>query len=87
MAVTQIADVIVPSEFTAYQIENSMVSTALFQSGALVRNGAIDDALEVGSNAFTIPFWRDDIAGNAEPNVSSDDPTVLSTPQKITSGR
>jgi hypothetical protein len=30
MAQTQIADVIVPAEFTAYQVENSLVSTALF---------------------------------------------------------
>jgi hypothetical protein len=87
MPVTQIADVIVPAEFTAYQIERSMISTALFQSGVAVRNGAIDEALAVGSNNFTIPFWRDDVAGNAEALISSDDPTVLSTPQKITSGR
>lgn len=32
MAQTQIADVVVPAEFTAYQVENSLVSTALFQS-------------------------------------------------------
>jgi hypothetical protein len=40
MAQTQIADIIVPAEFTAYQVENSLVSTALFQSGVLV--GATD---------------------------------------------
>ena len=33
MAQTQLADVIVPAEFTAYQVENSLVSTALFTSG------------------------------------------------------
>ena len=87
MPVIQIADVIVPAEFTAYQIEKSMVSTALYQSGVLAKNGAISDALAVGSNNFSVPFWRDDVAGNAEANPSNDDPTVLSTPQKITSGR
>jgi hypothetical protein len=87
MAVTQISDVVVPAEFTAYQIEKSMVSTALYQSGVLVKNGAIADALAVGSNNFSVPFWRDDVAGNAEALISNDDPTVLSTPQKITSGR
>jgi hypothetical protein len=30
MAQTQITDVVVPTEFTAYQVENSMLSTALF---------------------------------------------------------
>ncbi len=41
MAVTQIADVVVPAQFTAYVIENSVVSTALFQSGVAVENGEI----------------------------------------------
>jgi hypothetical protein len=36
MALTQIADVVVPAEFTAYLVENSMVSTALYQSGVVV---------------------------------------------------
>jgi hypothetical protein len=39
MAQTQIADVIVPAEFTEYQVENSLVSTALFQSGVVTQNG------------------------------------------------
>lgn len=85
MAVTQISDVVVPAEFSAYQIEKSMVSTALYQSGVLVKNGFIADALAVGSNNFTVPFWKD--LGEAEALISSDDPTVLSTPQKITAGR
>jgi hypothetical protein len=36
MAQVQITDVVVPAEFTAYQVENSMVSTALFQSGVVL---------------------------------------------------
>src|ERR1039458_743200 len=35
---TQIADIIVPAEFTAYIVENSLVSSALFQSGVAVPN-------------------------------------------------
>jgi len=38
---TQIADVIVPSEFSAYVSENSLQSTALFEFGVLVRKGAL----------------------------------------------
>lgn len=33
--VTQLADVVIPTEFTIYQVENSIVSTALFQAGVL----------------------------------------------------
>jgi hypothetical protein len=39
MAQVQITDVVVPAEFTAYQVENSMFSTALYQSGVALPNG------------------------------------------------
>ena len=67
MPVTQIADVIVPAEFTAYQVENSLVSTALFQSGVAVRNGEMASQLQAGAEQFTVPFWGD--AGENDPDV------------------
>jgi hypothetical protein len=85
MAVTQIADVVVPAEFTAYQVENSMVSTALFQSGVAVRNNEITSQLQAGSQSFTVPFWAD--LGESEADITNDDPTDLSTPLKITAAR
>lgn len=39
MPQVQITDIVVPAEFTAYQVENSTFSTALFQSGVALRNG------------------------------------------------
>ena len=57
MAQVQIADVVVPAEFTAYQVENSMVSTALYQSGVAVPNGEMDAQLQAGAESFTVPFW------------------------------
>lgn len=85
MAQTQIADVIVPAEFTAYQVENSLVSTALFQSGVAVQNGEMASQLQAGAEQFTVPFWGD--AGENEPDVTSDDPTVQSVPLKITAAK
>jgi hypothetical protein len=85
MAVTQIADVVVPAEFTAYQVENSMVSTALFQSGVAVRNNEITAQLQAGAQSFTVPFWAD--LGESEADITNDDPTVLSTPLKITAAK
>ena len=82
MAQTQLADVIVPSEFTEYGIENSMVNTALFQSGVLVQNGQMAAQLQAGAQSFTVPFWSD--LSDTEADITSDDPTVNSTPQKIT---
>ena len=81
MPVTQIADVIVPAEFTQYTTENSFVSTAFFQSGVAVRNGVIAAQLEAGAQQFTIPVWTD--LGEMEPNYSTDNPAQLSTPNKI----
>src|SRR5665213_1971041 len=86
MAQTQIADIIVnPSGFTDYQIENSLLSTALYLSGVLVPNGLMASQLANGSNNFTIPFWAD--TGESEADITSDDPTVLSVPLKITASK
>jgi hypothetical protein len=85
MPVVQIADVVVPAEFTAYQVENSMVSTALFQSGVAVENGEMKSQLQAGAQMFTVPFWSD--LGEADPDITNDDPTILSTPLKITASK
>jgi hypothetical protein len=82
MAQTQISDVVVPAEFTAYQVENSMLSTALFQSGVVLPNGEMQAQLLAGAEQFTVPFWSD--IPDIEADISTDNAAVLSTPQKIT---
>jgi hypothetical protein len=82
---TQIADIIVPAQFTAYQVENSVVSTKFFQSGVVAKNGLIADQLAAGATSFTVPFWKD--IPDVEADITNDDPTILSTPQKITAGK
>jgi hypothetical protein len=81
MAQVQIADVVVPAEFTAYQVENSMVSTALFQSGVAVQNGEMASQLNAGAQSFTVPFWSD--IPDIEADITTDVLATLSTPQKI----
>jgi hypothetical protein len=83
MAVTQIADIIQPVQFTQYQLEQSMISTALFASGVLVQNGLMASQLAKGSNNFTIPVWVDP-AGAGEADITNDNPAILSTPLKVT---
>ena len=82
MAQTQITDVVVPAEFTAYQIENSMVSTALYQSGVVLPNGEMQAQLNAGAQSFTVPFWSD--IPDIEADITTDVLATLSTPQKIT---
>ena len=81
MAQVQIADVVIPAEFTAYQVENSMVSTALFQSGVALPNGEMAAQLVAGAQSFTVPFWSD--TADTEADITSDNAAILSTPQKI----
>lgn len=85
MAVTQIADVIVPAEFTSYVVQNTMERTALFQSGVAVRNGEIEAQLSAGADMFTVPHWND--LGNEEANIVNDNPADESTPYKINAGK
>ena len=82
MAQTQISDVIVPAEFSSYIVENSLVSTAIFQSGVALPNALISEQLQAGSTQFTVPVWSDD--GESETDVTSDNIAVLSTPLKLT---
>lgn len=85
MATTRITDVIVPDEFTAYIVQDTMEKMALMLSGAVVKNDAISAQLQAGAESFTIPFWKD--LGNEEANIANDDPAVFSTPNKLTSGK
>ncbi len=81
MAQVQIADVVVPAEFSAYIVENSLVSTALFQSGVALPNGEMRAQLLAGAQSFTVPFWSD--IPDVEADITNDNPAILSTPQKI----
>jgi hypothetical protein len=87
MAVVQLADIIEPQVFSEYLDENSMVSSALFQSGVLVPNALMQEKVSTGGNALNIPFWGDLLspadAGGSDPNLSNDNPAQLSTPNKI----
>ena len=85
MAVTQIADVIVPAEFTQYITENSVAKSALVQSGIVMRNSFIDEQLRAGADAFSIPYWKD--LGDDAANIANDDPASFATPRKLASGK
>lgn len=87
MSVVQLADIIEPQFFSEYMAENSMVRTALFQSGVLIPHPLMQAELTAGGNSMNIPFWLDLLSpadpGGADPNLSNDNPAQLSTPNKI----
>jgi hypothetical protein len=82
MSLVQIADVIVPEIFTPYAQQVSEEKSRLIQSGALVRDGAIDVKLAGGGLTFNMPSWKD--LSNEDDNVSTDDDQGVNdaTPKK-----
>ena len=75
---TQLADIIQPDQFTAYQVQKSMLSTALFQSGVAVPNGEMEAPLSAGAESFTVPYWND--LPDVEANITKDNPAILLAP-------
>ncbi|MCO7248221.1 major capsid protein [Halomonas sp. Mc5H-6] len=85
MATLRLTDIIEPSSFTEYQIQESMQKTALVRAGVAVQNPVIASQLAAGAQSFTVPFWHD--LADDEANIVNDDPAILSSPKKIGSGK
>ena len=85
MAVTQIADVIVPEVYDTYTAENLPELTAFYTSGVVIQNSMLDASALEGGNTINLPFWHD-LDPTVEPNVS-DDTTNSATPNKLGTGK
>ena len=82
MTVTRLSDVVVPEEFTAYVVQDTMEKSALVRSGIVQRNGEIETQLRAGADSFNAPFWND--LADDEADICNDDPSVDAVPHKIT---
>lgn len=74
---TQITNLVVRPEFAARVQELSTVKSALFQSGIVAPDAAIQALAKSEGATFTLPYWGD-ISGDSA--VGSDDPDVALTP-------
>lgn len=83
MASTLLSDVIVPEVYNSYTAVDSPETTAFFQSGIIVQNAALAAKANSGGDILNLPFWKD-LDASAEPNLSTDNPATLATPQKVT---
>lgn len=79
--VTRLADVVVPEIFTPNAQQLTQEKSRLVRSGALMMDETLSNALDGGGLTFNEPSYKD-LDNDAE-NVSSDDPDVKSTPNKI----
>lgn len=50
----------------------------------MVENGEIASQIQAGATQFTAPYWND--LPDVEADITSDNPAILATPQKFTSG-
>lgn len=79
--VTRIADVVVPEIFTSYTQQMTQEKSRLIRSGAIAMDEALNTALSGAGLTFNEPSFKD--LDNDDENISSDDPAVDSTPNKI----
>lgn len=86
MAITQIADINFDNDvYASYMQEDDPARNAFIASGAVVVD-AVLTARAAGEGEITsIPFWKD--LDNSSENISSDDPGVFATPDKIETGK
>lgn len=82
MALTQLVDVIIPAVYMSYTAVNGPELTAFYESGVLVRNAAIDAAVQGGGKDVDMPFWKD-LDASVEPNYSTDVVADVATPNKV----
>ncbi len=86
MSTTRLTDVIIPEVYLTYEAENDPILSAFVQSGVVVKSPLLDGLATNGGETFNIPFWKD-LDSTVEANLSSSDPAVVATAQKILAGK
>ena len=82
MAITKIADVIVPELFNRYVINRTMELSAFFQSGIVVNSPEFDTLASEAARTHNMPFFED-LQGESEAILED----VKMTPKKIGSNK
>lgn len=82
MAITKIADVIVPELFNRYVINRTMELSAFFQSGIVINSPEFDALASEAARTHNMPFFED-LQGESEPTLED----VKMTPAKIGSNK
>ncbi len=81
---TQLADIYNPLIFNRAVQEAAIEQNRFLQSGVMLTDARIDEMASGAGNLGDLPFYFG--LTNDEPNYSSDDPAVHSTPAKVSSG-
>jgi hypothetical protein len=81
MAVTRIADAVVPEHFSAYMAKNTVQTMALYGAGIMRADADLAAKLGGGGLLFKVPFWKD--LDDDESDTGSDDPDSHAVPGKL----
>lgn len=86
MATVRLSDVqFDPDVYLSYVQENRTDKNAYVASGVAVTNGLLQQRVNGDGDTTSIPYWKDlDATGE---NISSDDPAVFATPDKLSSDK
>lgn len=82
---TQLTDIFVGDYYQTLDPVNSPEKTAVYQSGIVVKNEALDAIANNGQGSSTISYWQD-LDADEEANLSNDDPDDLGEVGKATQG-
>ena len=85
MATVQISDVYSPLTFSQAEQERQVEQNKFLMSGVLTMDPRLSAMAATGGNIGELPFYKP--LGTAEPNYSSDNPVVSSTPQNVTDSK
>ena len=86
MATTRLSDVIVPEVYNSYEAINSPEKSDFVTSGVVVTNSGLNAKANEGGETLNMPFWKD-LDSSIEANLSSSDPAVKATAQKVLAGK
>jgi len=85
MATVRLSDIIDVTVFQDLPPVDGPEKTAFYDSGVIARNALLDQVAAAAGKTAELPFWKD-LDATAAPNLTSDDPDVTSTAQKIVQG-
>ena len=85
MPSTQLSDIFVGEYYGTLPPVNSPEKTAVYQSGIVVKNDALDAIANNSQGSSTISYWQD-LDADEEANASNDDPDDLGAVGKATQG-
>lgn len=83
---TRLSDAVIPEVYLSYKTDESPEKSTFMESGVVVTSAELTASAATANVIDHTPFWKD-LDADVEPNYSTDDPDVKSSPGKVSSGQ